>query len=170
MTKNRRTRCDASASSSAPCGTTSARSFALAPARHGSGSGAGVAPARPLRARLVPIGVRLGQAGLPQRLVQLAPAASLQEHGADGGALIVFDTATFKEVNRMPMQSRASTTCTTRSRGPKGRATEPGPAGGLPSSCELAQSLKLGTFLAMLAVMASVRSWLMSMAAFQVAM
>jgi len=37
-------------------------------------------------------------------------------------------------------------------------------------SCGLAQSLKLGTFLAMLAVMASVRSWLMSMAAFQVAM
>lgn len=37
-------------------------------------------------------------------------------------------------------------------------------------SCALPQSLKFGAFLAMLDIMASVRSWLMSMAAFQVAM
>jgi uncharacterized protein len=102
---------------------------------------------------------------------QYAPAASLWERKADGGALIVFDAATFKEVKRIPMDKPVGT-CTTRSRGPKGRATEPCPVGGLPQppSCGLPQSLKVGAFLAMLDIMASVRSWLMSMAAFQVAM
>ena len=89
--------------------------------------------------------------------------------GVDGGAPIVFDTATFKEVNRMLMQSRASTPCTTRSR-PEETSHRAWSRKRAAPSCELAQSLKLGTFLAMLAVMASVRSWLMSMAAFQVAM